>query len=583
MSTSPQPSLECNLILEGGITSGVVYPALITELAKTYRFKSVGGTSAGAIGAAFAAAAEFARKKGEPGMQAISTHAEQLTQIEHGQLLLQRLFQPTTKTKATFEIAPTLMAKDRLTRVPLKAIQQNPGVAALGALPGLLSVALTSQDTPLKRMAGTALGLAFAGAGCMAASLGGSLLKAKKALEDTHYGMCPGATTDPGTPGLANWLSDAIQTIAHLPKETEILTFRALNQAGIDLRMMTTCLTLNRPYSIPFNENRFFFKAEELKPFLPDHVIQFMIQNSRLPEPRETALFKQINAQGIYALPEGDQLPVVMGLRMSLSFPLLFSAVPLYAVDHRDNNSTSFSSPLPVVFTDGGMSSNLPLHFFDGVLPNCPTFAVNLRPFPSGETASEKQLENIWLPAKSGQGRQPHFYHVHGLTGFGMSLFDTARNWKDGIYVTAPGYSDRIVHVYLTDKEGGLNLDMSQNTVNNLINRGQAAAQALVAKFAGSSPTQWNTHRRTRLISLLSAVEELAREYHEEFNHPHTVDWSTILKSTNTGYKLLASEQVVADLISDSLNTLGGKISQQDATLLGIIKPHQRLRLTLDT
>ncbi len=50
--------------MKGGITSGVVYPRALTELAGRYRFRSVGGSSAGAIAAAMAAAAEYGRDRG---------------------------------------------------------------------------------------------------------------------------------------------------------------------------------------------------------------------------------------------------------------------------------------------------------------------------------------------------------------------------------------------------------------------------------------------------------------------------------------------------------------------------------------
>ena len=46
------PTRTCDIVMKGGITSGVVYPHAICELAKTYRFVQVGGTSAGAIAAA---------------------------------------------------------------------------------------------------------------------------------------------------------------------------------------------------------------------------------------------------------------------------------------------------------------------------------------------------------------------------------------------------------------------------------------------------------------------------------------------------------------------------------------------------
>jgi hypothetical protein len=43
------PSRTCDIVMKGGITSGVVYPHAVCELARTYRFAKVGGTSAGAI------------------------------------------------------------------------------------------------------------------------------------------------------------------------------------------------------------------------------------------------------------------------------------------------------------------------------------------------------------------------------------------------------------------------------------------------------------------------------------------------------------------------------------------------------
>jgi predicted acylesterase/phospholipase RssA len=42
--------------MKGGITSGVVYPLVLVSLAKDYCFSSIGGTSAGAMAAAAAAA-----------------------------------------------------------------------------------------------------------------------------------------------------------------------------------------------------------------------------------------------------------------------------------------------------------------------------------------------------------------------------------------------------------------------------------------------------------------------------------------------------------------------------------------------
>src|SRR3954468_21743713 len=58
----------CDLVLTGGVTSGVIYPSAAVELARHYRFRSIGGTSAGAMAAALTAAAEYRRRSGGGGI-----------------------------------------------------------------------------------------------------------------------------------------------------------------------------------------------------------------------------------------------------------------------------------------------------------------------------------------------------------------------------------------------------------------------------------------------------------------------------------------------------------------------------------
>src|SRR6476661_8953459 len=63
--TTPDPADTgrrfCDLVMKGGITSGIVFPTAVARLSTQYRFRNIGGTSAGAIAAAGAAAAEFRR------------------------------------------------------------------------------------------------------------------------------------------------------------------------------------------------------------------------------------------------------------------------------------------------------------------------------------------------------------------------------------------------------------------------------------------------------------------------------------------------------------------------------------------
>src|SRR4051794_37043573 len=81
------PARLCDVVMEGGITSGVVYPHAVCELARAYRLRNVGGTSAGAIAAAVAAAAEYGRATGGydqlaslPGWIGAGRHLAQLFQ-----------------------------------------------------------------------------------------------------------------------------------------------------------------------------------------------------------------------------------------------------------------------------------------------------------------------------------------------------------------------------------------------------------------------------------------------------------------------------------------------------------------------
>jgi predicted acylesterase/phospholipase RssA len=93
-----RPARSCGVVLKGGITSGVVYPHALCELARTYRFASVGGTSAGAIAAVAAAAAEYGRDRG--GFEKLAAVPAWIGSGDN----LFRLFQPQPRTAAFFRL-----------------------------------------------------------------------------------------------------------------------------------------------------------------------------------------------------------------------------------------------------------------------------------------------------------------------------------------------------------------------------------------------------------------------------------------------------------------------------------------------
>lgn len=88
--TDPQtypddPRDTCDMIMKGGITSGVVYPRAACWLATRFRFRQIGGASAGAIAAAAVAAAESGRRVGGfPKLYALPTELDDLLERMRG-------------------------------------------------------------------------------------------------------------------------------------------------------------------------------------------------------------------------------------------------------------------------------------------------------------------------------------------------------------------------------------------------------------------------------------------------------------------------------------------------------------------
>ena len=99
MPTSLSPNRLCDLVLKGGITSGILYPPAIDEIASRFTLCGIGGTSAGAIAAALAAAAELRRRNNS------NDGYDQLRDIPRtigaeGKLL--ELFRPDARTSPLF-------------------------------------------------------------------------------------------------------------------------------------------------------------------------------------------------------------------------------------------------------------------------------------------------------------------------------------------------------------------------------------------------------------------------------------------------------------------------------------------------
>lgn len=555
--------LECDLIMKGGVTSGVVYPPAVIALSRTYRFRSIGGASAGAIAAGATAAAEFARGSG--GFERLGRTSAWLS----GEGNLISLFQPTAQTaplldavllllrsrqrgrgrlQGTFDLVSTLVRTGfRALITPSswagrrKGLIYGAGVAFVigviaAAIVGLLFRGVVDWQTLLLVALVHALLVGLVGV-----VLGG-LVDLIAGLPWQGFGICPGLTRRPGDPlALTEWLTREINTIAGLPPDGPPLTFAQLADhhvgdlpKAIDLKLITTNLSHGRPYVFPHESSlrtRFLFDEAELKAYVPPSVLTAMV--AAAPTDADLTL-----PPGVHFLP-GKELPIVVAMRLSLSFPLLLSAVPLHVIPEAVRHRRRDMSPdVPLDrktdlqrcwFSDGGITSNFPIHFFDRWLPSRPTFGIKLTPFPADAFVDQEDrgllkpevvatledlgmleagradvsdlTRSVYLPPAD---RRPveTVSPVEGLGGFAMAIFRAAQNYRDNTQSRLPSYRDRIVEVRLRDDEGGLNLGMAPEVIAAMAMKGTAAGEELAGKF------KLDHHQWVRFLVLMRTLEE---------------------------------------------------------------------------
>ena len=493
MTTSPGDLPGCDLVMKGGITSGVVYPPAICELAEKYRFQCIGGASAGAIAAAAAAAAEKGRANG--GFERLANVSDEVAQK------LESLFQPTETCRPLFDALLAMIdsKKSQGDRVlaALSAILVGYAPAVfLGALP---AVALAIAGS----LSGAGYGLWLAVAlllvlGVLAAVVARIVFAFTRDIPQNFFGLCNGLTQPGRTPALCEWLTDLFDDLAghtdfQRNPDARPLTFGDLHgpdetEPQIVLQVMTTCLAEARPYRLPFEDNRFMWREEDFRRLFPARVIEHMKKTSNEVD----------GAPGYRWLPFPRDFPVVVAVRMSLSFPILLSAVPLYLRDRTYKSNSERKVPRQAWFSDGGICSNFPIHFFDSVWPTRPTFGITLDRY--SEAHHDAQVS---LPEHARQGILQTLRRSSGIGGFLSTMIDSMQEWRDVLQSSLPGYRERIAIVRLKDDEGGINLSMPPELVKQLGEYGAKAGALLRDEFS------FDRHRWRRHVVWMAEIERL--------------------------------------------------------------------------
>lgn len=538
----------CDLVMKGGVTSGIVYPGLVTQLAKRHRFVRIGGSSAGAIAAALTAAAEFERHEraagrepagdGPVGFDLLDTIPEALGEG------MADLFAPRADLKHHLGAVLALVDRRGGDKVGPALRHVVAGTAGGLALGGAVSVgagvglgALVAGASPVwvAVVAGLLLAVLLFGV-VVAVALGWFVRVGLERVVDNGFGLVRGLTDpDAGTEqgaALTEWLADTIDATAGLPAG-RVLTFgdlwgpeaveeyrklrlgtgdRVVDPVAlakfkplVDLHMMTTCLSLRRPYTFPFTNRVFHWCPTCWAGWFPRRVVEALVTASEPAHPQRQRVGGEptlIPARCLHhpdvplrQLPPPPRVPLVVGVRLSLSFPGVISAVPMWVLDrYRVEGNWSWRE---VWFSDGGLTSNFPLEFFDTPLPSHPTFGVTLEaPHP------DFPERFAFRPLKNNSGILGRVRPVTGVGEFVDAIIGVLVDWRDALTVPAAGNRDRVVTVHIPEDAGGLHLTMPPCVVADVAQRGPAGAEALES-------FDWDNHRWIRYRTATTGLGDL--------------------------------------------------------------------------
>jgi predicted acylesterase/phospholipase RssA len=540
-SINPGKPKYCDMVMKGGITSGVVYPTAICELASQYQFRNIGGASAGAIAAAAAAAAEFGRQNGVP---------DSFTQFgklpdEFGKPgFLPGLFMPDGTTRSAYKtLLGVLAAKPgpgRVVSLVFGLLRQYWQSALIGAAVAaffvavLLRVGSVPIDSLRQRLAIGILGLLWIIAGVSIVVVLRVLSHTTRAVVENGFGLSNGLNTNAeGNAPLTNWMYALFNRLAGLPnsrplvfadlwkgrqvKEDDVVDLT--EERRINLEVVTTNLNHLSPYTVPFRNDTFYFDPQEWALLFPREVVSWMKEHAaEVQRPVVSA------GRALLPLPRAGMLPIIVAARLSLSFPGLVSAVPLYAVDFSLKRNQDKTAPNLEAdrcwFSDGGICSNFPVHFFDSPIPAWPTFAINLK-----EPHPDFPADPVWLPSSNGSGTlasvkrfDPTGKPLAQLVEFVGAILSTTMDWRDNLQTRMPGYRNRIVHISLNKNEGGLNLTMPPQLIDNLTKRGALAGRKLRDEF------NWPQHVWARYRTTMCILERHLRALGRRYRHPFSED-----------------------------------------------------------
>jgi predicted acylesterase/phospholipase RssA len=593
---------ECDIVMEGGVTSGIVYPAFVARLATRFTLRSIGGASVGAIAAIGAAAAQYKRNRirkagtgTDDGFFLMATLPRRLRDSIGGRTRLFSLFQPCAALAPHFRVIVAGLNAGSKTRaaahVLLALLVNFPLGALMGAGLWLLGYLVSSgllggrwPDAVLPfALSGLWFGLSMAVSGLVVAALQ-FVAGAWRGLRRNRCGICSGLRTRPDNPpALTEWLHAMVQEIAGLPPG-EPLTFGHLRRSEppIELALMTTGLSELRAHRLPHSSADLVFRESELAHLFPADIIDWMKTQSHRTRHRQQTLALLQGANGgaddYYFMPDPDDLPVVVAARMSLSFPVLLQAVPLYRIRALPTAGSDIEL-LRVWFSDGGLTSNFPIHFFDAILPTRPTFGVTLQDdLEEGRTKDQAgPAQRVTLATNNNDGVTPAYRPVDDADGLPSlprmisAVVRTIRTWRDEALKRTPGYRDRVVLIRHKKSEGGLNLDMQRQAISIMSRSGSEAALRIIERFLDPVEQQngWLNHRWVRMRSTAAVLQDTLAPLHQAWHDArlapsYAAMWQAQGEDAPPAYRLGKESRLAGDILWQGILAIPQQIAHTD-------------------
>jgi hypothetical protein len=174
-----------------------------------------------------------------------------------------------------------------------------------------------------------------------------------------------------------------------------------------------------------------------------------------------------------------------------------------------------------------------------------------------------------------------------------LEIVDTARGWVDAGQLVMPGYRDRIVTIWHTEKQGGMNLAMPEPVVTALANRGEAAAAKLVAQFAGPQPGVeptwgWDNDRWIRFRTATAGLDAWLERFRDKYatDVPGATPYSRLAgpgaNAELPSYNLTQTRREQVNTHTDELLNMSDAWAGDDAMAYNAPRPRPRMRLVPD-